>query len=61
MDKYNVSIYKISKLTNLKYNTVKAYYNNSPLTKVDLDVVAKLCYVLNCKTSDILEYVYPSK
>lgn len=61
MDKYQISIYQLSKLANLKYNTVKAYYNNAPLTKVDLDVVAKLCYVLNCKVSDILEYVYPSK
>lgn len=61
MDKYKISIYQMSKLANLKYNTVKAYYNNAPLTKVDLDVVAKLCYVLNCKVNDVLEYVYPSK
>ena len=61
MNKYKISIYQMSKLANLKYNTVKAYYNNAPLTKVDLDVVAKLCYVLNCKVNDVLEYVYPSK
>lgn len=57
MDKYNISIYQMSKLTGLKYNTIKSYYINAPLTKVDLDVVAKMCYVLNCSIADILEYV----
>ncbi len=57
MDKYKISIYQMSKLTGLKYNTIKSYYTNAPLTKVDLDVVAKMCYVLNCNVKDILEYV----
>ena len=57
MDKYKISIYQMSKLTGLKYNTIKSYYTNAPLTKVDLDVVAKMCYVLNCSIADILEYV----
>ena len=57
MDEYSISIYQMSKLTGLKYNTIKSYYINAPLTKVDLDVVAKMCYVLNCNVKDILEYV----
>ena len=54
MDKYNISKYQMSKLTNLKYTTIKAYYNNDPITRVDLDVIAKLCYVLDCNIQDIL-------
>ena len=57
MDEYSISVYQMSKLTGLKYNTIKSYYINAPLTKVDLDVVAKMCYVLNCNVKDILEYV----
>ena len=60
MDKNNISIYQMSKLTFLKHSTVKNYYNNCPLTRVDLDVISKFCYVLNCKIEDILEYVYPN-
>ena len=60
MDKKNISIYQMSKLTSLKHSTVKSYYNNCPLTWVDLDVISKFCYVLNCKIEDILEYVYPN-
>jgi putative transcriptional regulator len=57
MDKHNISIYQMTKLTGLKHTTVKAYYTNSPMTRVDLDVIAKLCYVLDCKIEDIIEYV----
>ena len=59
MNKKNISIYQMSKLTSLKHSTVKNYYNNCPLTRVDLDVISKFCYVLNCNIEDILEYVYP--
>ena len=57
IDKYNISIYQMSKLTGLKYNTIKSYYTNAPLTKVDLDVVAKMRYVLDCSIEDILDSV----
>ena len=60
MDKNNINIYQMSKYTDLKYSTVKSYYNNCPLTRVDLDVISKFCYVLNCNIEDILEYVYPN-
>lgn len=56
MDKRGINIYQMSKLTNLKYSTIKSYYMNAPLTRIDLDVVAKMCYVLNCNIKDILEY-----
>ena len=57
MDKNNISIYQMSKLADLKYNTIKDYYNNEPLTRFDSDVLAKMCYVLDCEISDILEYL----
>lgn len=60
MDKRNVSIYRVSQLASLKHSTVKNYYYNSPITRVDLDVIAKLCYVLDCKIDDLLEYKYPN-
>ena len=59
MDQKNISIYQMSQLADLKHSTVKSYYNNCPITRVDLDVLAKMCYVLNCKVEDILEYIYP--
>ena len=56
MDKKNIKIYQMSKATNLKFQTVKGYYDNLPLTRVDTEILAKFCYVLECKVSDILKY-----
>lgn len=56
MDSKCISVYQMSKLTDLKHSTIKSYYINAPLTRIDLDVVAKMCYVLDCKIDDILEY-----
>lgn len=60
MDAKHISIYQVSKLASLKHSTVKSYYNNCPITRVDLDVLSKLCYVLDCEIDDILEYKYPN-
>ena len=60
MDNKNISIYKMSRLTDLKYSTIKSYYSNSPISRVDLDVLSKMCYVLNCGVEDILQYKYPN-
>lgn len=56
MDKKNINVYRLSKLTELKYSTVKSYYDNCPITRVDLDVLAKICYVLDCNINDVLLY-----
>lgn len=45
----------IAKRTGLSDNVVKRYINNS-VKKVDKDVLAKLCYVLNCDISHIMTY-----
>lgn len=59
MDKNNISIYRMSRLTGLKHSTIKSYYTNSPITRVDLDVISKMCYVLDCNIEDILKYHSP--
>lgn len=61
MDAREVSVYELSKETGLKHQTVKSYYNNAPLTKVDMDVLAKLCYVMGCNIDDVLEYKPPKE
>ncbi len=55
MDKRNITIYRLAKLTNLKYDVILRYYNNS-IIKYDSLVLAKLCYALNCSISELLKY-----
>ena len=55
MDEKNISIYQICRLTGLKFEVVKKYYDNT-ITRYDSDVVAKFCFVLECDSSDIISY-----
>ena len=55
MDEKEISISKMSGAINTRYGIVKKYYNND-CYYVDLNLLAKFCYVLNCHIEDILEY-----
>ena len=46
---------KLSVLTGATYNVINRYYK-SEIIRLDLDVLARICYVLECNIADILEY-----
>jgi putative transcriptional regulator len=56
MDKQGMSRNRLATLTGLVYNSVNRYYQNAPISSVDLDVMAKMCYVLKCEIADVLRY-----
>ena len=56
MNDRNISTYELSTKANVRFQTVKALRNNES-TRIDFNVLAKLCYTLNCKVQDIIEYV----
>jgi len=60
MKKRNMSIYSLSKKTGIKYHLLKRYYYND-VYRIDLTNVAKICYVLNCHSNDIIKYVPSEK
>lgn len=37
------------------YDLVNRYYNNKVI-RIDLDIIARMCYALNCEVNDILKY-----
>lgn len=51
-----ISRNKLSQLTGIKYSVIDRYYRSDDIERVDLDLLAKFCYVLDCNVSDILEY-----
>ena len=56
MEEQKISINKLACRAEMQRTQLKAYLNNE-FQRVDLAVMARLCYVLDCKLSDLIEYV----
>lgn len=56
MKKRNISMYKLIRLSGLKYEVISKYYYDN-VYRYDADVIAKFCYILDCKLSDIIKYI----
>jgi putative transcriptional regulator len=59
MEQRGMTRNRLASLTGLVYNTINRYYQAAPITSVDLDVLAKICYVLKCDIGDVLKYEKP--
>lgn len=57
LDKRNITRNKLRTLTGIKYEVIDRYYKAENIELVDLDFIAKVCFVLNVKVEDILEYI----
>ena len=55
-EEQQISINKLACRAEMQRTQLKAYMNND-IQRVDLAVMARLCYVLDCKLSDLIEYV----
>ena len=55
LDKKGISRNKLSTMIAANYNLVNRYYNNKVI-RIDLDIIARMCYALDCNISDILKY-----
>jgi len=56
----NISINKLAFRSETQRTQIKAYLHGD-IQRVDLSVLARLCYALECDLSDILEYVPPQE
>lgn len=54
---------RLRKLTGSSYEVVTRYYNADlkRVEMVDLDFMSRVCYALDCKLEDLLEYVPPEE
>lgn len=56
LDKKGITRNKLCSLTGCNYDLVNRYYNNA-ISRVDLDIISRFCFVLQCKSSDIIQYI----
>ncbi|MBQ8840582.1 MAG: helix-turn-helix transcriptional regulator [Clostridia bacterium] len=56
LEKNEISKNKLSHVAEMERTQINKYCRNQ-VTRIDTDVLARICYALNCSIGDILEYV----
>ena len=55
MDKKNITRNYLARVSNTRFEVINKWYNND-VEKMDLDILARICYVLDCTPADIIKY-----
>ena len=58
--KAGISKNKLSHKAEMQRSQINHYCNND-ITRLDVDVLARSCTVLDCKIGDLLEFIPPQK
>ena len=56
MDERGISRNSLAKAVDTRFEVIDKWYNNK-VENIDLDILAKICYVLECNVDDIIEYI----
>lgn len=56
----NISKNKLSHLAEMQRTQINKYCHNR-ITRLDIDVLARICAALQCRIDDLLDYIPPQK
>lgn len=60
IEKSGLSKNKLSHRAEMQRTQINHYCNNE-ITRLDIDVLSRICTVFNCKIGDLLEFIPPKK
>jgi len=60
MDKRNITRNALARAINARFEVVDKWYHGH-VEKIDADVLARICFALECKPEDIIKYVVDEK
>ena len=55
MDSKKITRNYLARVSNTRFEVINKSYNNE-VEKMDLDILARICYVLECSPADIIKY-----
>ena len=55
MDSKNITRNYLARVSNTRFEVINKWYNDD-VEKMDLDILARICYVLECSPADIIRY-----
>ena len=58
LESRNVSLNQLSFRAEMQRNQLRKYRDNK-IQRLDIDILLRLCYVLECDLSDLIEYIPP--
>lgn len=58
LDRLQIKRGRLAKLTDTRFEVIDKWYNNN-VERLDLDILARICYVLDCEPSDLISYDKP--
>lgn len=60
MEERGITRNQLAKLIDARFEVVSKWYKGE-VEKMDLDILARICYALDCTTEDLLRYVSAEK
>jgi len=55
MDEHKITRNALARAINTRFEVIDKWYNGH-VEKIDADILARICYVLNCTPGDIIRY-----
>ena len=55
MDSKKITRNYLARVSNTRFEVINKWYNNE-VEKMDLDILSRICYVLECSPADIVKY-----
>lgn len=56
MDENNISRNALARAVNTRFEVIDKWYHGH-VEKIDADILARICFVLNCTPGDIIQYL----
>lgn len=55
LKRQNVNVYRLSRLTGISWGVIQKYVDGN-LYRVDLDLLSRMCFALNCQLEELIHY-----